>query len=297
MQRMSIVVTILGALLCLVAACKSDDVKTPTSGCTTKADCRAGQCCNNNVCIDTCPCSADTDCGASFYCSLLSICTPRDVSDGGGGGTDVADAAKPGDTGPGKPDVYQSPDYGSPIYTGDCAKPELTCDPKAKPDTCPAGYFCESSLSYCVLGHCKCQGCSTGQKCNQDSGYCEAEVKSCTADADCSSKGPRWKCNAQKECEVVSADCHSDADCNSYAPAKYVCDTSKKGCVGSGADGDPCPNGNGDCKTAFICLGKISTPYACREDCTGGETCTNPKYKCSAEVPVPMPGLLKACMP
>lgn len=259
--------------VCSGGQCSSD------ARCKSDRDCAGGLFCNNGLCQTSKPCADQSQCPAGQICGLAGVCQLPDGGDPAPPPADAGDAGVSADGGGGTGDSGVSPGDGGPVLPpSECEQPSNACDPKATPDPCPEGHFCDPNKKFCVNGSCLCQGCGQDSECVASTGLCRRLTVSCSADEDCvRAKSGNWRCE-KDVCVPKSIACKSDGDCKEFG-LNRACDVPTGKCVAVGGDGAPCQL-DSDCGRNHLCA--IGLTSVCREDCSTTLTCRNPAYKCKS---------------
>ena len=262
----------LSGRLCLVflvmafaAGCSS---KSRDLGCSTDADCPAGQQCIDEICVPQTVCESDSDCSAP---------TPRcDTASGL-----CVECLADGDC-----------DAGEKCVDGSCQdRPQCSSD-----DECDAGEICVEGT--CETGCRSNRDCPSGWECLTDVGA-NGTCAQCVEDANCP---PGYRCTdyeceffctqdshcAPEVCDTATGtcvECTEDGDC----AAGFICrdNTCLRGC----RDDSDCPSGKCDpaqqvcvdCLTSGDCpIGHICVDTTCVPGCSSDRDCPDGLY-CAAD--------------
>lgn len=277
-------------------------------GCSTNADCDAGEACTDGVCAPA-RCTTNADCADGLACDVASgqcvvpPCTNDDQCPGAQvciGGACIFDAdcatclpCMSADDCGGTEFLCAGPEGGGEgICTKLCGTDadcpgdsqcwgfegeefQLCLNPDAnRIGICPASYVCTG-------GSNPCDGvtCSGGEVCNPASGACEGQGCEVCAPCDDPSDCPTGACyDIGEPVGACMVECRSDADC----PTATACTAVEL--VGGGSV-NLCLNENfetnGFCPSGFVCGPDAESRDLCEDvTCPGGQACDPDTGRC-----------------
>ncbi len=278
-------------------------------GCTTSADCDAGEVCVSGAC-ERAPCSTDAECAAGLVCDAGDCVVPPCRTDADCTGAQVCRAGEcifeadcatclpcetPDDCGGTEFQCAQSEEGGDGVCTklcstdADCpgdslcwgfvgADFQLCLNPDA--DTaglCPSSYVCTDEGS-------PCDGvtCGAGEVCEPATGRCVDEpacdvCAACDTAADC----PYGDCFEVDGAGVCMLECARASDC----PAGTTCE--EVGLIGGGSV-QLClpPSDTGElCPGDFVCGDSESVDLCDGVSCPAGQSCDSATGRCVGGAP------------
>lgn len=285
--------------------CVDNQCVDPPAQCTGPQDCPGEGQCNgftrecfnpNGDCMVAADCNGRTGCQASGCtctmdrrCVPTPTCTLQDEAVTCGVGSFCDTTQQPMRCGASPACTRQT----------DCDAVRLACNStthvceRARDCTTPADCagsvftYCNTAQGFCQQANCINGGvmCSPPNDTCQTDGTCgPGAAITCTQHDQCPLGPPVQYCDAvNQRCRVG---CRSDTNCNAGVGEKcngnHVCEIpggSSSGGVGGG-DGDPCPNGDGDCRVGYGCAPLFAV---CRELCVSPACpeCPQTGYGCA----------------
>ncbi len=243
------------------------------ASCLSASDCLSTETCSGGVCTPTTPieCGSDADCPSSHLCNTpTAICLPRS------GGVCA---------------TSQDCGSGQLCELGQCKDESVVNRTCVADDACASGEICHRTK--CTPG-CASRlaplKCETGTSCDVTSGRCNADVKSCNADADCGSAAICISAQCEVRCDLPGG---------LVCTGGYQCDSSTGRCGGTssctldsecGAPAGICESGRcvpgcgqlgpGTCGVNSVCDTNVGRCVALEGPCSADADCGPPSRVC-----------------